>query len=198
MKITKELLERYAQGKCTEAELSAIEDWLPNEADETDRLSDHALASEKKKVWARILLHQKSDTPIIRFYKNTMRFTAAACIVFGAFVGGRLSANSKSNYNTRKIDIEEHLYVYGKNGYEGHLRGTEFKIEFDGTLGLYNASLGDQVISTGDTIFILQPGKRYNLYGQTDAPLFLPQGKNLTFDERPTAEHFSVLRTNKR
>ena len=55
MKITKELLEKYAEGKCTEEERRAIENWIPDDSDLSMNLNQKDSEREEEKVWNQLM-----------------------------------------------------------------------------------------------------------------------------------------------
>ena len=61
MRITKELLTKYVQGTCSEAEKEAIENWLPSEGDVTENLSKEVSKREEDNVWANIIAHRAAS-----------------------------------------------------------------------------------------------------------------------------------------
>ena len=170
MKITKELLEKYVRGNCTEAERLAIENWSPNEWDQTDRLEPQELANEKDRVWNNVVTHQNTARPIIGIYKNIIRFTAAACIVFGAFLTGRLTASDSSNAEIKGKRLTDLLHVYGVNQSYAKIEGEKYNVLFDGSMKLYNASDKPKSIVVGETEYVIEPFKSYFLSGSHEDP----------------------------
>ncbi|MEN1783793.1 MAG: hypothetical protein AAGF77_01530 [Bacteroidota bacterium] len=181
MKITEEMLRRYVQGKCTEKERIAIESWIPDISDITKRLSQSTLDNQSDLMWRFIShtinqsqnkentqTHWKRSPKVISMYKKAVRLISAACIIFAAFLGGRASANSGVTYIIKDKTQPERLYVFGGNGGKGSLPGDIFRIDFNGTLRLFNSTTKQQTILVGDSIFVLQSKRSYFLKGSTD------------------------------
>ncbi|MEM6895656.1 MAG: hypothetical protein AAF554_18300 [Bacteroidota bacterium] len=200
MKISNELLKRYSVGNCNPQEKRAVEAWI-------NYLQDDGLLSEKEfgnsidsirtKLF-KTLFHQKGETPIIRFYKNSMRFAAAACIIFAAFFGGRVSAKNTSSKTIEDRRFNEHLYFVGNGDLKGNLPGNNFQIEFGGVLQLYNASKKMQSVVVGDSTFRLHPGLYYYLEGSTQNPKLVDSKVygNKVFLGTPSAKYVSIVRTD--
>ena len=54
MKITSELLKKYASGKCTEAERLPVEQWLSDNEDLSTSFLRQKLKEERARVWQSI------------------------------------------------------------------------------------------------------------------------------------------------
>lgn len=68
MKITKELLERYELGQCTDQEEAFVSDWLANDLlDEDEVNTDHVDITEenhvKQAIWSDIASHIDQKNP---------------------------------------------------------------------------------------------------------------------------------------
>ncbi|MEM0941814.1 MAG: hypothetical protein AAGI25_18805 [Bacteroidota bacterium] len=205
MKITKELLERYGKGLCTEEEKKAIERWF--EMIENPTKSDRVALNKninKERVWSQLsqavpeLLVGSGNTQNIPMYRKLTRYAAAACIIFAAFFGGRFSAGTASANPVVDTSSKDHLYVLGANGAEGYLFGDHFEVEFNGIIRLYNGSIGHKIIHVGDTALVLESYKTYDLVGNNDNPLL---SKSKYFFTNPSNSidlegDFSILRTD--
>ncbi|MEM6831788.1 MAG: FecR family protein, partial [Bacteroidota bacterium] len=82
MKITPELLKRYQENLCNEAEVKMVEKWLDSTEDEPSNLSQAQLNKMKYDIWEN--LDQKEAIPArtIPLYRSVMRYAAAALIFF--------------------------------------------------------------------------------------------------------------------
>lgn len=200
MKISNELLKRYSVGNCNPQEKLAVEAWINSLQDDgllSEKEFGNSIDSIRKKLF-KTLFHQKGETPIIRFYKNTMRFAAAACIIFAAFFGGRVSANRDTPVHRNGIKFNENLYIYnGKKSY-GNIPGEFFKIQLDGRIRLYNASKKTQRLIVGDSTFTLHPNRNYYLTGSTESAELTAESEEFIgkYSEDTIPAVFSILRLN--
>mgnify|MGYP001791973795 CR=1 FL=1 len=205
MKISKELLQKYASGTCTEEEHEFIEKWL-NSGGSFSETGYERLFEPRKEI-VRQQLHRRlwhNYNTMGRNTKRVIRLSAAACMLFGAFLGGRVSANSKAPVALESPRFEEHLYIKGVKDVQGDLNlpGDYFRVRFDGTLRLYNASKKVQVVQSGDSLFTLEPNRAYYLSGNTkraelNYTLTPAPGDVGKFDQSETALGFSILRLNR-
>ncbi|MEM1260086.1 MAG: hypothetical protein AAGH81_16270 [Bacteroidota bacterium] len=193
MKISKALLAKYAQGKCNPQEQQLVEDWL----NQHETLEDKDEVGEFKKfhdeTWRKIA-HGSGfgKRKAITSARSLIRYAAAACIIFGAFIGGRVSANPGSAVTVDANGYKENLYLTGGPNLRTNLKGDHFRVNFKGTLSLYNASNKEQIITTGDSTFILGPKKVYYLSGSTVDPMLI-EGFGNNYDD-PMVSELSILR----
>lgn len=197
MEISRKLLKKYALGICTEAEHKAVEDWLAS--DEGFDSTEYNELFESRKEAVRQKLHRRlwfGTTVLGRNSKKLIRFSVAACMLFGAFLGGHASANIYTNKSMRPLRYHEHLYIFGGNGTHGNLPGDCFRVKFDGSLRLYNASRKQKIIISGDSTFLLAPARTYNLTGSTDKPKLVIHNYIMSddYDENVTRGDFSIVK----
>ena len=168
MKISKALLARYAQKKCTEKERLFVENWL-NSYETLDNVKeDGQFDKHKEEAWDYIAkTNGFGNSKVTSLSKTIFKYAAVACIIFGAFVSGRVSASSNPDRTIKSIEYEEHLYLTGGSDLQANLYGNRFKVKFRGTLQLYNASQKEQTIISGDSTFVLIPQRIYFLTGST-------------------------------
>lgn len=170
MKISKELLQKYVSGNCTEDERKEIDIWL-NSGGKFPKTHYEELFEPRKEI-IRQKLHKRlwhNYNTLGRNTKRIIRFSAAACMLFGAFLGGRVSANTNAPAIVESHKNEkQHLYITGGKGSNGNLPGDNFQVKFDGTLRLYNGSLKPQTVQSGSSSFILEPKQAYFLTGSTE------------------------------
>ena len=193
MKISKSLLAKYAQGTCNPEEKHFVENWL----DAQESLGNVNDEGEFKKfhdeTWgeiARILGFGKPR--ILPSPGLFLKYAAAACIIFGAFIGGRVTASSGSKGSHLNTLYEEHLYLTGGNNLMANLPGERFKLKFEGTLQLFNASDRDQFIVSGGTTLVLKSGVVYYLMGSTDKPQLIEE--IVGYPNVPDASNLSIRR----
>ena len=182
MKITKELLEKYARGECSEAEKYAIENWLPTDDDRSDSLSKEVVDKQEKKVWNNILLHQKSlakvpyeNNPTSErsskpVYQLLTRVSAAACFALIFYLAGALFPNpfTKKVSPVKIVEVaypepEQALYVSTINGKPEKISAKEYNIDFEGMIRLYNVAESDRTIVCNGKQIKLAPEKEYFL-----------------------------------
>ena len=170
MKITNELLKKYAEGRCTEEEKALIEKWMTSNTNTDEEVFVEEFEPFKESTWKSILVKVTEKHPdTISIFRTFIKVSAAASILFAAFLGGRVSANVNAPISDSSPKLNEHLYIYsGKKSY-GNLPGTIFKVQFDGTIRLYNASRKTQKLMVGDSVFTLQPERTYFLTGSTES-----------------------------
>lgn len=96
MKVTPELLKKYAEGKCTEAEKEFIENWLPGDVDITSEFSEEKVKHATAQMWQQITadIDDNPTSVTIPLYKRVMRYAAAVIILFtiGFFTHNYLTA----------------------------------------------------------------------------------------------------------
>ncbi|MEM8506994.1 MAG: hypothetical protein AAF717_04155 [Bacteroidota bacterium] len=201
MKISKALLAKYAENNCTPEEKRLVENWL----DTYETLDNVSNGGEFKAfhddTWDEIARRSGfGDRKVITLAKTLFKYVAAACIVYGAFLGGRVTASPAMEKSNASRTFKEHLYVVGGNGVDGNLPGKRFKLKFDGTLRLFNASQKEQIVVTGDSTFVLVPGKTYYLIGSTDSPKLINNLIESTghYSKTPKVSEFSILRIDKK
>ena len=83
MKITPDLLKKYAAGDCTEAERLKVEQWLLKNEDLSTSLPKQKLDTEKTQVWQNLSanISEGNKTKVIPLYKKVTRY-AVAVILF--------------------------------------------------------------------------------------------------------------------
>jgi len=172
IKITKALLSEYYNHSCSDEEKKAVEAWL-----QADSLDDSLSIPTKEKmeineeIWESIRIKSNFKTGrALKLFRKSLRVAAAACILIGAFLSGRVSANVRSIVSEKYSTYKERLYITGVKDVQGDLNlpGDNFRITFDGTLRLYNASRKVQTIQSGDSLFTLMPDRVYHLSGATN------------------------------
>ena len=172
IEITKALLSEYYNHSCSDEEKKAVEAWL--QADSLDdSLSIPANEKMEIKEELRESIRKKGNYKTGRapkLFRKSLRVAAAACILIGAFLSGRVSANVRSIVSEKYSTYKERLYITGVKDVQGDLNlpGDNFRITFDGTLRLYNASRKVQTIQSGDSLFTLMPDRVYHLSGATN------------------------------
>lgn len=85
MKITPELLQKYASSSCTEDEKKAIELWLLSTDEEAMPIAEIQLQLSEKKIWGRILpvLFSEKVSRTIPLYQKITRYAVASCVAIG-------------------------------------------------------------------------------------------------------------------
>ncbi|MEM0940424.1 MAG: hypothetical protein AAGI25_11660 [Bacteroidota bacterium] len=173
MEINKELLRRYADGECTNAEKKRVEDWLSERDVISGEFDELEIQREFNVRWTAIesLMERDGGAKVIPLYKKLTRYAAVVCITVAIFVAGRYSTTPEINeLVSQESTIEEQvLVIYGGDGGYGKIPGDSFKLSFDGQLKLYNASNNIKTISVGQMTYILQPKKTYYLYGNVES-----------------------------
>ncbi|MEM8506879.1 MAG: hypothetical protein AAF717_03575 [Bacteroidota bacterium] len=201
MKITNELLKKYAEGRCTDEEKAHIEKWMTSATTADEEVFVKEFEPHKESTWRSILVKVTEKHPeTLSIFRTFIKVSAAASILFAAFLGGRVSANIGTSNSIKSKGYQEHLYIFGGNGAKGSLPGNRFTIEFDGTLRLFNSSQKEQTIVVGDSTFLLAPGTNYFLKGGTqEANLYTPSSpfQDIIPDESTTGD-FSLYRIDKK
>ncbi|MEM8765095.1 MAG: hypothetical protein AAGD88_14855 [Bacteroidota bacterium] len=170
MKITNELLKKYAEGRCTDEEKALIEKWMTSDTSADEEVFIGEFEPHKESAWKSILVKVTEKHPdTISIFRTFIKVSAAASILFATFLGGRVSANVNVPTTNSSSKFKEQLYIYsGKIPY-GNLPGELFKVQFDGRLRLYNASKKTQRLMVGDSVFTLHPERNYFLTGSTES-----------------------------
>ncbi|WP_192348767.1 hypothetical protein [Algoriphagus sp. Y33] len=198
MKITSALLRKHVAGLCTRQEAQEVEIWISSLEDDAV-LSPEEMGNSPQIIRERLygsLFGSGENTPIMPLYKKLARYAAAAFIIFATFFGGRFSASTANANMIVDKSPKDHLYISGGNGTKGNLPGEVFKLQFDGTLRLYNSAMAQKSVQVGDTPFILEPRQTYYLLGTMEKPNLI-SSHTLYNDDNvfPTlAGDFSILR----
>lgn len=108
MKISKELIEKYHHGRCTDEEKAAVEEWLLS--DDADETMEWSLPEEKaalqSEIWNEIatVLPSSQETPVPQVGNSIMRplwkLAVAACLLAAL---GSVLYNSKHESATREV-----------------------------------------------------------------------------------------------
>lgn len=82
MKITPDLLKKYAAGDCTEAERLEVEQWLSKYEDLSTSLPRQKLDTERKQVWQNLSanISAGNKTKVIPLYKKVTRYAVAVVL----------------------------------------------------------------------------------------------------------------------
>ncbi|MEM0940543.1 MAG: hypothetical protein AAF600_10020 [Bacteroidota bacterium] len=179
MKTTKTLLEKHGMGLCTEEEKKAIERWFETLDDPSLSLTiDDEDDYDDESIWSKMsqdlpeLENQMSERTAkkIVFFQNSFKYAAAACFALVVFFGGRFSVGTATASPALKDPTANHLFIYGGNGAKGNLPGDDFKVQFNGTIKLYNNGLSNKTIIVGDSSFVLESHRYYYLLGDLENP----------------------------
>ncbi|MEM6895630.1 MAG: hypothetical protein AAF554_18170 [Bacteroidota bacterium] len=198
--VDKKLIEKYYKGECTLEEENEINDWLKSGEFEGGLELPNKVKQEMKfRIWQKV--SNKLDFPVLKVraaYRKYLQLGIAACVICISFFGGRLSAKNLSATKNETPTLKEHLYVNGGKDMIIDIPGDEFKIKFEGTLQLYNASQESQTINTGDSTLTLMPLTKYYLMGSSNEPKLIHH-LSLGPGERspvPNIKEISILRTD--
>ncbi|GAA3627355.1 hypothetical protein [Flavivirga jejuensis] len=168
MKITKELLKKYNQGKCTDAEKKEIELWLLVEDDHMTLSEEEfgdSIQNIKQKLHTTLFEHQ-SKSKVLPLYRTVMRYTAVACFIIAVFFAGRFSTTSNTSMAEAITEQQSNnLFVYGGDETHVKITGDVFSLQFNGSLKLNNDSKSKKTIKVGDNTYILIPKQTYYLMG---------------------------------
>ncbi|MEM6735337.1 MAG: hypothetical protein AAF620_04630 [Bacteroidota bacterium] len=178
MKITHELLEKYARGECTLAEESAIEAWFQSEESESSEFSP----SEIENIRALMLVNieEKQGYKVIPLYKKFTRYAAAAAVILMAFGAGYfVDKGTTDQIVQNELKDEQGLTIYGGNGGFGKIPGESFRLSFDGHLRLFNGSDSFKTIIVGEITYILEPNKSYFLQGDENSSTLIANSHRL-------------------
>ena len=138
MKITPELLQKYASGDCTDQERLTIERWLPSDADKTDSLSDDFLNKETALIWDAISkdieLPKKIDSKIT-IYKKIAPYAAVACVTLLVSVLFFFPTKAKDANISKGF-----LYVYSTQNEITKTKAEHCNITYSGTIIISNTS----------------------------------------------------------
>ncbi|MEM9675599.1 MAG: hypothetical protein AAF992_23615 [Bacteroidota bacterium] len=182
MKMTNELLIKYAKGQCAPEEKGLVEAWL-SEIEHPDLPSyDDELDEITPKVWSRLSQQlPKGGAKVVPMYKRVMHYVAAACLAMGLFFAGHLSGRQSVSYASeikQGKQLTDVLYIYGGNGTYGQVDNSRYRLKFEGTLRLHNSANVPKQIVCGKQEFTLEPHKTYFLSG-SDQDAHLTEEINL-------------------
>lgn len=171
MKITTELLKKYASNTCSTQERQAVERWLTDTAAEVPQITDdqweQADALMRIDIGKHLSFHKK---PVVPLYKKWIRYAAVACVAAAVFFAGRYSATENTSLIAQQTTAQEsnNLLVYGGNGAYAKIPGNKFSLQFDGRLKLYNGSKEIKTVTVGDKTYTLEPMQSYILMGDNE------------------------------
>lgn len=171
MKITTELLKKYASNTCSPKERQAVEHWLKDTAAEVPQVSDdqweRADGLMRIDIWKHVSSRKR---PVVLSYKKWIRYAAAACVAAVIFFAGHYSATENISIIAQQTASKDsdNLLVYGGNRAYAKLQGHDFSLQFDGQLRLYNASKEIKKVTVGTKTYTLQPMQSYVLTGDNE------------------------------
>ncbi|MGD1894469.1 MAG: hypothetical protein ACFB15_28225 [Cyclobacteriaceae bacterium] len=190
MRITKKLLKKHGRGLCTEEERKAVEEWF--EMDETLETGLAVFSSEevnKERIWSKVtqeLPSLKSQKPpiskgkrVVPLYKRVIRYAAVACMLIGSFFIGYFSALPSASADTIKKakQLTDVLHIYGGDSAYGKMDGSRYRVEFNGSLRLYNGAGQPKHIVCGEREFTLKPFQTYYLTGSDQEPILTEESE---------------------
>ncbi|MDQ8005171.1 MAG: FecR family protein [Pedobacter sp.] len=102
------LLDKYANGKCTEEELAILHTWyLEQEVIDFD-ISAEEVEAAKEKIWNNLPVHQEVATKTIKLFPSILikRIAVAAAVVLSVSLGYYVTQKDKlkSVYETAKLE----------------------------------------------------------------------------------------------
>ncbi|MEO0554740.1 MAG: hypothetical protein AAF149_16155 [Bacteroidota bacterium] len=206
MKITKELLKRHGMGLCTTEERKAVEEWFDRlEGPMMSTRSFQEIEENKEATWNKLTrlapeLESSAgpdNSHTIPLNHRIVRYAAAVSIILVTFFGGRFSAGKAEASPAPEDPSADHLFITGGDGGKGNLPGDTFRIQFDGTIKLFNNAITPKIILVGDTTFVLDSQKEYYLSGNDENARLdydnYMSGLEYTY-HRETSGGFSMLR----
>ena len=172
MKITPELLRKYASGNCTEEERLLVEKWLSDEEDLSTTFSRQKLKEERAMVWQSISANIPAKIEVIPLYKIVARYAAVACFAIAFFSAGYFLAsnNSQAEKTVASAETEGQLFIYHNQGKTTKIAGGRYDLRFKGSLQLYNGSADPMVVYCGTKTLVLEPRQSYYLKGSDENP----------------------------
>ncbi|MEM8508660.1 MAG: FecR domain-containing protein [Bacteroidota bacterium] len=120
MKVNPELLEKYANGNCTEAERQAVEKWLV-EHDNVPKipLSNSKLKAERQQVWQEITESLGAPKPTLTrpLYKRISKYAAVLAMALSlGFLTYYFINDNKFNSPTNDIAFEDYQTISNDRG----------------------------------------------------------------------------------
>ncbi|MEM6841400.1 MAG: hypothetical protein AAF632_04185 [Bacteroidota bacterium] len=183
MKISRELLKKYAQGACTDEERAAVEAWLASEDTFEDTSYDAIFIPQKDSIRENLLARLGGKWPsstseserarVVPLYQRLSRYAAAACVVIGTFFLGYFASPPSAQADTVKKPkhLTDLLYIYGGNGAYTKMNATRYRVKFEGRLKLYNDADQPKQLVCGEQEFTLEPHRAYFLSGSNQNAL---------------------------
>lgn len=177
MKITKELLRKYAAGECSLQERLAIEQWLPSELDVEDIISNDIVEEETAQIWdviSKDIPEEKKQTTFISKYKKLVPYTIAASVAGLCFILSLFTNNGTS----QEIADSGFLYVYSSQSKGLKVDADHCNINYSGTIIVSNTSKEVKSItcnSEGVKTFEIQPESIYYLLQKDGSPFLIKE-----------------------
>ena len=152
MKISKELLKKYALGKCTPAEKMMVEEWLVSDNHSDAMKHVHLFEPSREKVWGKIRNRiAPNSSRTIKISGQISRVAAAACIAIVSFGAGYFyfEAYKSDRLTTEANPLENVKYMATPNSKIVQLAETpngKSSLHFDGELVIINQGSTDKEV----------------------------------------------------
>ncbi|MEM9832092.1 MAG: hypothetical protein AAF944_15770 [Bacteroidota bacterium] len=169
MKITPELLKKYAAGKCTEAEQRLVEEWLPGDSDITATFSESELSDASTQMWQHITRRTEMNNPkpaptsATSVRRRLAYLAIAACfglVMFG--VGYFWGANNPmpAAHIATTSEVKGMLYVSVNSKPPIQVAADTCEIILEGGVKLRNTSFSNREVICNGKTFTIQPQQR--------------------------------------
>lgn len=200
MQITSQLLQKYSEGKCSDAEKRAIEQWLQSNTVADDIIKKQTIPDQtESKIWNNI---QKSKSQLdspkrvsMDLYSKVARYAAAACVAIMIYLTGALLPTPFDNETKRDLveispSIDKgSIYVSRLLKKSKRYSADNYIVNFRGAIRIYSTEKDQKTIVCNGEPFILQPHKYYFL-------IETRKGGIQILDEEPgELDHFASLKT---
>lgn len=103
MKVSRELLQKYASGNCSEEERKIIENWLPGEEDIADSMPETEWKDVSVQMWQNIVSETRQPAKRLDILKLS-RYVTAACIILGLAYWGKAMLLNHSDTREEELD----------------------------------------------------------------------------------------------
>lgn len=194
MKVTPELLKKYANDQCTPEEKAFLESWIPGNEDILVKMLPEKVAMYRLREWNRLQLQIKGQGRVIPLYKKITRYATAACIAIVFFGAGYLYKGNTSQIAQKELKEKQGIIVYGENGNSGSILGESFKLNFDGALKLFNNSNSVKTIVVGEMTYVLEPQKTYFITGNISSSSLMTISDNYK-DRISLKGYFGIIKS---
>lgn len=160
MEINPDILRRYHEGKASEAECRAVENWLNDHSEEPNVLSSNELHSMTDSVW-RNIQQQNSEAHVVQL-TNTRKRSFALQLTAALAVFLLIGLVCKQWMESDRRHAEAIVITSGKGNIE--IFEDHCKLQFSGYLQVFNRSSKVKSIEcTNGEKYSLAPGETYYL-----------------------------------
>ncbi|WAC40813.1 FecR family protein [Pedobacter sp. SL55] len=145
-----ELLNKYANGNCTEEELAILHTWYLEQEKNIPQISAEEVEMAKQKVWAGLAIHEAAVSKTVKLFstKIVKRIAAAAVVVLSLYLGYYTIQKNQLNLGD-KLTKQEQILPGGNKAVLTLADGSTIDLS-NVKKGLLSHSNGANIVKTAD------------------------------------------------